>query len=326
MTQAQKRILIVDDDKALADVLARRCEALGLRAEACYDAIEAITRVVETAPDLVCLDMNMPSGNGLGICELIVNNEQLANIPVILLTGNKDEETIRRCHHLCAYYVQKHATVWNDLDPLIRELLELNESETTMNTTSQDQSSRFLLPTAGPSAEPQSEVEAPNQGTQNLVDAVFEILGADETFFNEAERDVERDSNEPPWILMIEDDRDFSAVIKMRLEQHGVQVIRSFDGTEGVRTAFAKPADAILLDFELPHGQGDYVLGRLKDNPLSQDIPVIMLTGRKDKFLERRILGMGAAAFMNKPVDMQALLSELGKHIPLQSLNTAASV
>ena len=105
--------------------------------------------------------------------------------------------------------------------------------------------------------------------------------------------------------------------LKLRLEAHGVAVVRAFDGTSGLRFAFSRPADVIILDYEMPNGRGDYIVQRLKDNPVTNGIPVIVITGRGDRLLERRLLAMGAAKFMNKPPDFCELFTELGKHIPI---------
>lgn len=120
-----------------------------------------------------------------------------------------------------------------------------------------------------------------------------------------------------PWVLHIEDDEDFSGAIKRRLEQHGVAVVRAFNGMEGYRTAFARQADAILLDFEMPNGQGDYILGRLKDNPATRDIPVIVITGVRDRSVYRKMMNLGASAFLTKPVEFDELHQRLGEHIPM---------
>ena len=120
-----------------------------------------------------------------------------------------------------------------------------------------------------------------------------------------------------PTVLHIEDDADMSEALKTRLEAYGVAVVRAFDGMEGYRAAFRYPIDAILLDYELPNGHGDYILRRLKENPVTDKLPVIVITGRRDGHLERRCLGMGAASFLTKPVRFEALHAELAKHIDI---------
>ncbi|MBI2480337.1 MAG: response regulator [Planctomycetia bacterium] len=118
-------ILVVDDDRNLVDVLTKRCEGLGLDVITAFDAWEALLAAGRQAPDLVFLDVNMPCGGGLSICELFAADVRLSSVPVIILTGAANQQTMRRCHDLCAYYVEKCAEVWPRLESLIRELLDL---------------------------------------------------------------------------------------------------------------------------------------------------------------------------------------------------------
>ncbi len=123
----------------------------------------------------------------------------------------------------------------------------------------------------------------------------------------------------PPWVLHVEDDAQFSDGLKTRLEAHGVAVIRAFDGMDGVRSAFKHPADAIILDVEMPNGSGDEVLRLLKDDESTRDVPVIVLTCHKDRVFRRKMLDMGAIAYLNKPLDFSELQRELAKHIDILS-------
>jgi response regulator RpfG family c-di-GMP phosphodiesterase len=150
---------------------------------------------------------------------------------------------------------------------------------------------------------------------------VFEVLGGSAATPLAALRDEETEA--PPWVLIIDDDADYSAALKCRLENCGVAVVRAFNGMEGYRLAFTHPASAILLDYNMPSGQGDYILGRLKDNPATRHIPVIMLTGVRDKWLERKMYGLGASAFLTKPVPFETLRSTLAHHINILSAPVA---
>lgn len=133
--------------------------------------------------------------------------------------------------------------------------------------------------------------------------------------FNITAADDDEGDQEPPWVLCIDDDPDYSNALKLRLERHGVAVIRAYDGMEGYRSVFTQPADVILLDYEMQNGRGDYILGRLKDNSVTKDIPVVVVTGHNDRMLERKMLNLGAARFMTKPPAMEELLDELRRHI-----------
>jgi CheY-like chemotaxis protein len=300
---ATRTIVIADDDADLVDSLTHRCSQLGCRVIGTGSALEAINIIEGVTPDLVCLDVNMPAGSGLGVCEMMSASEQLRSIPVIILTGNSDEQTIRRCHNLLVYYVEKSVDVWDRLQPLIMELLGPQDDAKVSRPTS----CSAVAPTAKSAA-------ASSSTNESLIDAVFEVLGGGATPHPD---NVDDDGETPPWVLSIDDDSDFSDALKCRLESYGVAVIRAFSGMEGYRMAFTHPASAILLDYNMPNGQGDYILGRLKENPATRHIPVIILTGVRDKWLERKMYGLGASGFLNKPVQFDALRSALARHIDI---------
>ena len=131
-------ILIADDDDDLVQLLARRCRHLGLGVDSASDAMTALRKIDQIHPNLVILDVDMPAGNGMRVREMMADHEQLASIPVIILTGKSDEETIRRCHNSCAYYVAKCPDVWPRIEPLLREILNCDErnGEQSDNTIS----------------------------------------------------------------------------------------------------------------------------------------------------------------------------------------------
>jgi response regulator RpfG family c-di-GMP phosphodiesterase len=81
-----------------------------------------------------------------------------------------------------------------------------------------------------------------------------------------------------------------------------------------------RPLGPIALDHQLPNGQGDYVRDRLKMNPVTQYIPVFIVTGMKDRMLERRMPAMGAAGFLNKPVDFEQFRAQLANHIDILTM------
>ena len=120
---SKKLVVIVDDDVDLVQVLNRRFTELGCEVIATNHALEAMNAIAEVVPAIVCLDVNMPGGNGWSVRELVASNERLCDVPVIMLTGCRDEQTIRRCHETMSYYVEKNANVWERIEPLARELL-----------------------------------------------------------------------------------------------------------------------------------------------------------------------------------------------------------
>ncbi|PHS11138.1 MAG: hypothetical protein COA78_10375 [Blastopirellula sp.] len=305
-------ILIADDDRDLTDLISLRCQHLGLNVITANDADDAILKINTFLPNIVCLDVSMPSGNGLDICELMSADQLTAQIPVIIFTGNPNHEIVKRCFTSCAYYIPKCSDTWSRIEPLLRELFDLHsgtKDNLTMTPTKQNHVS--------------NNDNLPGSGDQNnALDLVFRALGLDEDSFTVSAN--QKESNAPPWILHVEDDEELSNSLKLRLESHGVAVVRAFAGMEGYRTAFTQPADLIILDVDMPDGRGDYVLRRLKENIVTKDIPVIILTGRKDRALERKMLNLGAEKYFTKPYIFDDILEELLKHINI--LPTSSNV
>lgn len=300
-TNQLKSVLIADDDDGIVELLTRRCEALGLKVDAAGNAMTALGKIEQDEPDAVLLDLDLPQGNGLSVCEMMAGHERLHAIPVVMLTGDSSETTIRRCHELCAYYVQKCPDVWSRVEPLLCELLEIEPPAPA---------------TAASSAEPADGVDETGPLSTDLVDTVFAVLGVEDdiSLADEAEEQEEA-RGDKPWVLSIEDDDDVALALKLRLEAHGVTLIRATEGAEGYRKAFFSSPAAILLDYELPNGNGDYVLRRLKETPTIADIPVIVLTGRREAAIERQMRGLGAAEYLTKPFNWNELRTVLDAHL-----------
>jgi DNA-binding response OmpR family regulator len=82
------RVLVVDDDRTVSDVVSRYLVREGYQVEAVGDGLEALERATARPPDLVVLDLMLPGMSGLEVCRRI---RELAPIPVIMLTARGEE-------------------------------------------------------------------------------------------------------------------------------------------------------------------------------------------------------------------------------------------
>jgi DNA-binding response OmpR family regulator len=117
-------VLIADDDADIVDLLTLRCRECGLNVDSANNAMTALGKIEEMLPDVVILDIDMPYGNGLSVCEMMSSHAALRAIPVIIMTGNTSEETVRRCHQMCAFYVLKSSNLWSRVKPVLNYLFE----------------------------------------------------------------------------------------------------------------------------------------------------------------------------------------------------------
>ncbi len=121
-----KRVLIVDDDPTLLQALTLRVASLDIEVATAGDGMAAMLEIVRARPDLLILDVNMPTGDGLSLCASLAASNTIQPLPVIILTGRTDPETIERCEQLGAHYLAKSDRVWEQLQPLLTKLLELD--------------------------------------------------------------------------------------------------------------------------------------------------------------------------------------------------------
>src|SRR5262249_55049583 len=88
------RVLLVDDDADIRDVVGAMLEAVGLVVEPVNSAEEALDRVREKHFDLLVLDWNLPGMTGLELCRQIRREGNLANLPVLFLTAHSSAKDI----------------------------------------------------------------------------------------------------------------------------------------------------------------------------------------------------------------------------------------
>jgi two-component system phosphate regulon response regulator PhoB len=85
------RILVVEDEAALQELLAYNLVRAGFAVEQAYDADEARTLIAEQTPDLVLLDWMLPYMSGLELCRQLRRQPATANLPIIMLTARVEE-------------------------------------------------------------------------------------------------------------------------------------------------------------------------------------------------------------------------------------------
>lgn len=122
---SKKSILIADDDASFRLAMVKRCRTLVSRVWTAADGAQALQAVSQDRPDLMILDINMPSGNGLDVVERLLQDPTIPPVPVIFCTGRSDPETLQRCRALGAFCVVKDGDTWSKLLPVICRILGL---------------------------------------------------------------------------------------------------------------------------------------------------------------------------------------------------------
>ena len=109
-------------------------------------------------------------------------------------------------------------------------------------------------------------------------------------------------------ILIIEDEKDIVDLIEYHLKQSGFSVSSALDGPTGLERARKKNPNLIILDLMLPGMEGKDICRSLKSNPVTQSIPILMLTAKGEE--SDRLIGfeLGADDYVTKPFSPKELV------------------
>lgn len=113
-------------------------------------------------------------------------------------------------------------------------------------------------------------------------------------------------------ILIVEDDPDIALSLRLKLERDGgYEVDTVVDGAAGLRRALDRPPELVLLDVNLPGMDGFEICRRLRKEPATAGIPIIMLTARIDESDRVAGLEFGADDYITKPFSPKEALARV---------------
>ncbi len=124
-----------------------------------------------------------------------------------------------------------------------------------------------------------------------------------------------------PLILVVDDNQQNLELIQAYLEDLECQTAAARDGIEALEMVARQKPDLILLDVMMPRMSGFEVCRRLKNNPETGDIPVIMVTALNEFGDIERGIDSGTDDFVSKPINRLELLTRIKTMLKLKHLN-----
>lgn len=125
--QPKKKILLVEDDTALASVYRSRLELEGFVVSHVANGEQALTSALEFKPDLIVLDAMMPKINGFDVLDILRNTPETTNVRVVMLTALSQPTDKERAKELGADdYLVKSQVVISDVVERIRHHLGMS--------------------------------------------------------------------------------------------------------------------------------------------------------------------------------------------------------
>jgi CheY-like chemotaxis protein len=108
-------------------------------------------------------------------------------------------------------------------------------------------------------------------------------------------------------VLIVDDERVNRQLLEIMLEPEGYELSVATSGDEALAMVARHPPDLVVLDIMMPGMNGYVVTSRLKANPATRHIPVLVLSSLDDQNSRAHGAGAGADGFLSKPVDRREL-------------------
>jgi two-component system alkaline phosphatase synthesis response regulator PhoP/two-component system response regulator VicR len=123
----------------------------------------------------------------------------------------------------------------------------------------------------------------------------------------------------PKKILAVDDERHIVRLVEVNLQRAGYEVVTAFDGREALEKVKAETPDLVVLDVMMPYMDGFEVLKNLKADPVTAEIPVIMLTAKAQDADVFRGWQSGVDCYLTKPFNPMELLTFVKRIFDSQS-------
>lgn len=120
----KKVVLICDRDRATVRSLSAEFQLAGLNVETAFDLESAVVLMDQRLPDLLCVDLELSSPEGLSVFQMLSTDQLAARIPGIALVRRIDESVVERTGGMCVYPVAREGQPSRWVDCLVEELLD----------------------------------------------------------------------------------------------------------------------------------------------------------------------------------------------------------
>jgi DNA-binding NtrC family response regulator len=128
MDKSGIKVLVVDDETALADTLAQRLKMRNLEVETAYNGEQAFSKIKMQEPDVILLDLRMPGMHGMEVLKII--RKEYPHIQVIVLTGHGTDKEEHETKELGGFDFLKKPTDVETLAGRIREAYKKKSTKT----------------------------------------------------------------------------------------------------------------------------------------------------------------------------------------------------
>lgn len=136
-----------------------------------------------------------------------------------------------------------------------------------------------------------------------------------------AQGQISKSQKATPRVLVVDDNQANLELLQACLEELDCETIAAFSGREALQVVKKQPPDLILLDVMMPQMSGFEVCRRIKNDPKTAEIPIIMVTALNELGDIERGIDSGTDDFLSKPVNKWELITRVKTMLKLKHLS-----
>ncbi|MEM7229589.1 MAG: response regulator [Planctomycetota bacterium] len=129
---------------------------------------------------------------------------------------------------------------------------------------------------------------------------------------------------DPHTVLIVDDERHITFVLKYKLEDIGLHVITAHNGKEGLERATAERPSLVITDFQMPYMSGIDLARALREQPTTCEIPVVMITARAHRVGAEELVDTNVCELIQKPFSPSRLLALIGEILDVEPTRKAS--
>jgi len=114
-----------------------------------------------------------------------------------------------------------------------------------------------------------------------------------------------------PFVLVVDDNKITTKLLRRYLESNGYEALEAYDGIECIEKVDLRHPDVIVLDVMMPRLDGYETVKRLKENPETKHIPVVIVTALNDVANQIKSIEAGSDDFLSKPIEEKLLIAKV---------------
>ncbi len=116
-------------------------------------------------------------------------------------------------------------------------------------------------------------------------------------------------------ILVVEDNEKNMYLISFILKKYNYEVIKAWNGEQGIELAIKEKPDLIIMDIQLPGIDGLEATKKIKESEEASEIPIIAFTSYAMAGDRQKALNTGFAEYIEKPINLKTFIADIEKHL-----------